>query len=122
MDILRKDTISIHVCLKHGEYDEDLTWPFRGVVDFEVLNQDEDSDHKEGEARFLERRTSLKNRRVTAAEERNDTGWGVEKFMYLIEGDDYDDDDDLTRYLQQDAIYIRVTQVSASDHNKPWLI
>ncbi len=110
-------TISIHVCLMHGEYDEDLPWPFRGVVDFEVLNQDEDFDHKEGEARFLERRTSLKNKRVTAAEGRNDTGWGVEKIMGLD-----DDEPDLTQYLQQDTIYIRVSQVSVSDRNKPWLI
>ncbi len=60
----------------HGEYDEDLTWPFPGAIDFQALNQDEDSDHKEGDARFMEMRTSFRNKQVTAAEGRNNTGWG----------------------------------------------
>ncbi len=116
-----RNYISIHVCLMHGEYDEDLTWPFRGVIGFEILNQDEDSDHKEGEARFMQMRTSLKNKKVTAAEGRNDTGWGVEKIMCLYDEAD-DEDDGITHYLQHDNIYIRVSQVTVSDHNKPWLI
>ncbi len=75
---IERENISIHVCLMHGEYDEDLTWPFRGAIDFQALNRDEDSDHKEGDARFMEMRTSSRNKQVTSAEGRNDTGWRVE--------------------------------------------
>ncbi len=71
---IERENISIHVCLMHGEYDEDLIWPFRGAIDFQEPNQDEDSDHKEGDARFMEMRTSSRNKQVTSAEGRNDTG------------------------------------------------
>lgn len=107
--------ISVNICLMRGEYDDELLWPFRGTISFELLNQEEDSEHKHGTARFLERRSSPKNKEVSANENggRRDVGWGV---------DDILDGDDETLYIDNDSIYIRVCEVNVSDLNKPWLI
>ena len=120
--------VSVMVCLMRGEFDEKLKWPFRGTISFELLNQESDSDHKEGVARFMERRSSPKNRKVTADNGKNNVGWGVTKLLKLDDGDDdsdddSDDDDSLfDDYVIDDCLYIRVSQATVSDMNKPWLI
>ncbi len=116
--------LSIYVCLMHGEYDDDLIWPFRGVISFEVLNQDADSDHKEGTARFLERKLSPKNSKVTAAEGRRDIGWGVAKLLHICADDDSccDDMESVDDFVSDNCLYVRVSQVTVSEQNKPWLI
>ena len=114
--------LSIIVCLMQGEHDDNLIWPFRGVVSFEVLNQESDSDHKEGTARFMEKKFSQKNRQVSAAEGRRNIGWGSLKMIplndYYYEGLEVIDD----FVSDSDCLYVRVSQVTVSDQNKPWLI
>ena len=107
------DTTSVYVCLMHGEFDDNLVWPFRGVILFEILNQESDSDHKEGMARFMERKTSLKNRKVPAIEGKNTIGWGMDNFLSEDEEDDY---------VVDDCMYLRVSSITVQDMNKPWLI
>ena len=111
-------TISVLVCLMHGEFDEDLVWPFRGTISFELLNQNADSDHKEGKASFMEAGFSQKNDKVSASEVKRNVGWG-EDLSYDTENDEavncqyVSDDDD---------VYFRISQTTVSDWNKPWLI
>lgn len=114
--IRNQSTISVLVCLMHGEFDEDLVWPFRGTISFELLNQNVDSDHKEGKALFMESGSSQKNMKVSASEEKRNTGWGKD-FSYEDDADSLDD----CQYVSDD-VYFRVSQTTVSDWNKPWLI
>ena len=108
-------SVSVMVCLMRGEYDDRLVWPFRGEISFEVLNQEADEHHKHGRAKFMERRVSEKNQRVTEALGKSQVGWGMEKFISFLNDCD-------KKYIQSSAVYVCVTQVDISDQNKPWLI
>ena len=113
-------SISVLVCLMHGEYDDDLIWPFRGTINFELLDQTSDCVHKEGTARFMERHSSKKNRKVSAEEGKRSIGWGVDDI--LTHDDDDDDDTEWFDYIANDTLYIKITDVTLSEANKPWLI
>jgi TNF receptor-associated factor 4 len=109
------ECIAARVCLMCGDHDDNLVWPFRGTVNFRLLNQDQDSDHIAGEAKFLERKESLKNRRVSAAEGKSVVGWGSRDMLQFS-------DPHFTRYVQKDCVYFSVDKVEVSVLNKPWLI
>lgn len=113
-------SLSVLACLMHGEYDDELIWPFRGTIDFELLDQTSDCVLKEGTARFMERHSSKKNRKVSAEEGKRSIGWGVDDILELNEDDD--DDKEWYDYIANDTLYVKVTGVTVSDHNKPWLI
>jgi TNF receptor-associated factor 4 len=115
-------SVSMRICLMHGEYDDELVWPFRGIINFELLDQSDDREHKEGTARFMERKSTPKNRRVSADEGTRSIGWGVED---ILEHDDEaicDGDCEWYDYIANDTMYIKITDATVSDHNKPWLI
>ena len=105
--------VSVRVCLMHGEHDKDLMWPFRGVVHFQLLNQSSDTAHVKGEAKFLEKRLSPKNRRVNAAQGKNADGWEV-TFQLSSTGS--------ATYLLGDCVYFKIDSVDVASGNKPWLI
>ena len=102
-------TASVRVHIMHGEYDDSLEWPFRGVINFEMLNQEEDWGHKQGSAKFKERKVTMKNRRVPPGQEKNDEGWGGKLAI------------DSGHYIKDDSLYIRVMEVVVEGLNKPWL-
>ena len=112
VDFRDGSTVSVRVCLMHGEYDEDLTWPFRGEISFEVLNQTEDDNHMQGSAEFLEKKIFKRSGGrvpVPADEGERYVGSGGERL-------------DIDDYISDDTIYIRVSKIELSDSNKPWLI
>ena len=37
--------VSVHVCLMRGEHDDQLKWPFQGVIVIQLLNQKKDQEH-----------------------------------------------------------------------------
>ena len=80
-------------------------WPFRGTISFEILNQSEDEDHKEGKALFMESYTSGKNQRVSVKDGKNTAGWGGNILKYDMD----DDEDDGEKYIRNDCLYIRVS-------------
>lgn len=109
------ECVSVRVCLLHGEHDDSLVWPFRGTVDFKLLNQNRDTHHIIGDAKFLERRESSKNKRVNATEGKSIVGWGVRDLLLLT-------DPDFSCYMQKDCLYFRVDKAEVSFVNKSWLI
>lgn len=102
--------VSVRTCLMHGEYDENLLWPFRGVVHFQLLNQSDDTNHVKGEAKFLERRQSPKNRRVSVVQGKSVDGWEV---TFQLNS---------TTTSLGDCVYFRIDGVDVASGNKPWLI
>lgn len=107
--------VSVRVCLMHGENDQDLVWPFRGVVCFQLLNQSSDTGHTKGEAKFLERRQSPKNRRVDAAQGKSIDGWEVTFQLNSTSTA-------AATCLLGDCVYFKVDSVDVASGNKPWLI
>lgn len=114
-DSYGRECISVKVCLLHGENDNNLVWPFRGMVDVKLLNQDRDEDHLTCDAKFLERRESSKNKRVSAAEGKNTAGWGARDLLIFS-------DPNFSRYVQKDCLCFSVDKAEVSFLNKPWLI
>ena len=102
-------TASIRVHIMHGEYDDSLAWPFRGVINFEMLNQEVDRGHKQGSAKFKERKVTTRNNRVPPGQEKNVEGWGDDLVI------------DSAHYVKDDSLYIRVKEVVVEGLSKPWL-
>ena len=105
---------SVYAYLMHGENDDTLNWPFRGIVTFQLLNQDVDAGHKKGEAKFLQSRPTAKNRRVDAAQGKSQDGWGVDVMVGSHDGD-------RLSFWRDGYIYLRVCSIEVFD-NKPWLM
>ncbi len=107
--------VSVKACLCHGENDDNLVWPFAGIVHFSILNQTSDIHHLPGCAKFQERRESDKNRRVSAAEGKSTVGWGEPCLLHSHQSD-------FGNFVQKDCLYFMVNKVEISATNKPWLI
>ena len=41
----RGNHVSVFVNVMEGEYDQQLQWPFRGKLEIQLLNQDQDEEH-----------------------------------------------------------------------------
>lgn len=108
-------SVSVKVCLVHGEHDEDLVWPFRGVVNFEILNQVSDTDHVVGIAKFLEKKKSARNTKVSASQGISLDGWSNSHLLLFS-------DSDFTNFMQKDCMFFRVSVIDVLPSNKPWLI
>lgn len=114
-DSYGQQCIGVTVCVLHGEQDDNLVWPFRGIVKFRLLNQDRDEDHRMVDAKFLERKESSRNKRVTAEEGKSIVGWGDRSLLLFS-------DPMFSCYVQKDCLYFSVDMVEVSIANKPWLI
>ena len=84
-----KDThVSLYSCLMKGEYNDKLSWPFRGEIAVELLSQD--PTHREGNHYTIQYDDNVVDRfarRVTVGE--RSPGWGDHTFLLhwtLFEG------------------------------------
>ena len=99
--------VSCYIYLIPGEHDDNLEWPFQGVVKMELLNQLEDNNHKAQTITYDEPRPNSGN------------GWGCPNFVPHSELDH----NIITNccYLLNDCLHFRIT-VKASSKDKPWLV
>lgn len=107
--------ITVTACLMHGEFDDELIWPFKGTVTFKMLNQDADADHRLAKAKFQQGRLTEKNKRVSAAQGKSNSGWGVTDMLKFS-------DADFASFTRGKCIYLEVTSIEVAPENKPWLI
>ena len=70
--------VSIFLYLMKGEYDEQLEWPFRGKITFELLSQD--GDEKRSETINFDNAPEISSSRVMDGE-RAEKGWGYHTFI-----------------------------------------
>ena len=115
--------ISVYVYRMKGENDENLEWPFRGQVTFELLNQLDDADHIKRTVPFDFQIQNEYNGRVSKGE-RSGHGWG---FNRLLSHDNLVTPQLQTAggqvmYLKDDCLFLRVTDIKVFASNKPWLI
>ena len=71
--------VSVFFHLMRGEYDDQLKWPFRGVITIQLLNQSRDKGHWERTVRYNDRVGDEHAGRVVGQERAS--GWGHSKFI-----------------------------------------
>ena len=108
--------ISVYAALMRGENDDHLPWPFTGKVTFTLLNQLEDQNHHSKVTKFL---PETKGSKRVMNREISPDGYGHQCFIPHTSLD-YDEAN-LTRYLEDDCLYFRIT-VDAKSSFKPWLV
>ena len=102
--------VSVYVYLMRGEHDDKLTWPFRGDITIQLVNQNEDQDHVENIVHFTDENGAAADRisgRVTSGE-RAKCGWG---FATLISHPTLESTAGTKQYLKNDCLKFSVTQV-----------
>ena len=107
--------VSVFAFLMKGENDDNLIWPFTGVVTVELLNQLADKAHHQNTITYPEDKDDTTNRRVVDGE-RGPDGFGRPAFI------SHADLGPATarQFLRDDCLYFRVS-VKASPKTKPWL-
>ena len=110
--------ISANLCLMAGVNDQNLEWPMRGVFSVELLNQEQDENHKQSSIRFNQPNPEEWNSKVDKG--RAPYGWGIHK---LFKHQDLEKGSipSHTQYLKNDTLYFRVTMTKKISDSKPWL-
>ena len=99
--------VSVLAHLMRGEYDEQLKWPFRGLVKIKLLNECGDHNHFEGIIEYDDDTPLVNSGQVTNREK--GTGWGIPLFidnskLLLCQSLDCE-------YLQNDRLCFAVSSV-----------
>ena len=99
--------------LMRGEYDDDLLWPFRGEITFQLINRRADEGHVEYTAHFYDSAPDSATCRVMEGE-RAPGGWGTSRFIphsALQCNESWN-----TEYLcRSDSLEFRVTRVKVAE-------
>ena len=104
--------ISVYAMVLDGKYDDDITWPFQGKVNVDLLNQLENKNH------FTRNILSDRNEDIYNIHLRPG-GCGVGTQTFIPHSQLGHNPDKNTQYLKDDTLYFRVS-VDIPDH-KPWL-
>ena len=103
--------ISVYICLMRGEFDHQLSWPFRGEVTIQLLNRLADRNHATGVIHFTDHTPSVYSQQVVEGE-RAGRGWGQQKF---ISHSDLSYNAVINRqYLLDDSLQFRIVRVKCS--------
>ena len=106
-------SISFFVFLMTGHNDDNLPWPFRGQVNMELLNQEEDRNHHTFTLVYCDSKDDTDNKRVVARRMAT-SGFGKARYItyYQLAQN--------PQYIKDDSMYFRVT-VTPQKATKPWL-
>ena len=88
--------------LMRGEFDDQLKWPFRGDITYQLVDQKGDKHHDVNTTHFNDRVPGEYSNRVTE-KERNDNGWGISELLPLSELH--------PKYLKNDCIKLRILKI-----------
>lgn len=103
--------VSVYACLMQGDCDDSLSWPFRGEITVQLLNQLSDRHHATGTIRFTEF-TPLSYATREYGPGHKPKGWGQQKFIGHHELD-YNDVKK-RQYLLRDNLCFRISRVEVS--------
>ena len=104
--------LSVAVNLMRGEYDDDLFWPFRGEITFQLLNRRTDEGHVEDTVHFDDSASDSIAGRVTEGE-RASAGWG--KYKFIPHSALHYDKVWNTEYLKKDSLEFQITRVEVTE-------
>ena len=100
--------VSVYVHLMRGEYDSRLVWPFRGDITIQLVNHNNDHDHRNHTVYFSDAAaTSGSANRVTTGEiATKGLGYGQ-----LISHTEVESSTETRRYIVNDCLTFRVTKI-----------
>ena len=101
--------LSVYICLRQGEMDDFLKWPFTGKLRFTLLNQVEDNNHLWHTKNSVDYPTQLT--RVLPPRTRS-SGLGSRPFIQLLSL--RDPSQPTIQYLQDDCLYVKVETLSVT--------
>ncbi len=108
--------VSVWVFLMRGDYDDQLEFPFKGTVTFELLNQLEDNNHHSASYTFMG--TEASSKRVIDGE-KSTSASGVIAYMSHKNLGHKTTEHCQCQYLKDDCLVFRVS-VNVPSY-KPWL-
>ena len=102
--------VSVFVNLMSGEHDDKLTWPFRGDITIQLVNQNNDEDHYEKILKFTNENgaaaADISGRVTSGVRARGLWGYPTFIFHFVLESTA-----GIQQYLKNDCIKFRVTKV-----------
>ena len=104
--------LSVHAYLMQGPYDDDLMWPFQGVITIQLLNQLEDGNHHTHTIHFTGTTDPTIINKVTSGE-RAGNGRGHHTFLPHTQLDLNSKGN--CQYLKDDQLKFRVTKATNLD-------
>jgi TNF receptor-associated factor 4 len=107
-----KDAIALYGFLCPGIHDDSLSWPFRGEMTLQILNQSRDSSHHSRILNWNRADSDIAGKPHKDGKPLKD-GWGIVPFISHA-----DLEKETKGYLKNDCIYIRVQKISFP---KQWL-
>lgn len=128
--------LSLYVHLMEGCNDEHLTWPYNGVVTIQILNQISDSFHFKRAIDWskasVENRSRPSGGRTSGFGTRQCISWSnLELAVYedrrtsivtsASDSELFAEQTCTRRYVQDDCIFFRVSEVTCSNIRRPWL-
>ena len=101
--------VSVTVYLMRGEYDSRLEWPFRGDITIQLVNHNNDQDHREGTVPFDDEAVAAGriSDRVTSSEKAR-CGCGKPQF---ISHTTVESSTVTSRYIINDCLTFRITKI-----------
>ena len=106
--------VAVFNYLMRGEYDDDLLWPFRGEITFQLINRRADEGHIEHSIDYDDSAPDGVACRVMEGERAPDGGWGPDMFIpysALQCNESWN-----TEYLyRSDSLEFRVTRVKVAE-------
>ena len=94
--------LSVFFHMMRGEFDDQLKWPFRGDITYQLVDQEGDKDHIKQVVQFDDHIPDRVTKRISEGE-RNSAGWGHFTLLPLS--------DLQPKYLKNDCIKLRIVKV-----------
>lgn len=98
--------VSLFLYLLQGEYDDNLLWPFQGYITLQLVNQKQDSLHKQVTISCLD---------YTADRVRNKPRL-LKGFPKFISHDDLSNEQENTHYVKNDSLEFHVIDINCKTH------
>ena len=106
--------VSVFLFLLRGEYDNNLSWPFQADIKLQLVNQMQDSLHKEVTISTL-------NESDAAGRVRNKNAACLKEFPMFISHDALFDEHENIQYLKHDSLEFRVVNIELkTSHALTW--
>ena len=99
--------VSVSVYLMRGEHDSRLVWPFRGDITIQLVNHNNDQDHREHTVNFNEAAAVKVSDRVISGE-RAVIGWGKHQF---ISHTTVESSTKTSQYIVNDCLTFRINKI-----------
>ena len=100
--------ISVFLKLMRGQFDSYLSWPFRGSITVELLDQHGSDEHRIRTINFNDNTPRECSRQVNPSERYNE-GWGFSRFIAHRKL--------FSKYLKKDSLYFKISKVTLHVHN-----